>query len=176
MGLVRTCKHCGKKLFFVYYEAFSPKHEEGFITVCKSCKDLYHLPSRKINILSDIVDEFLYLKWTIKETLFEFRMNLERIEHNVSKEDIWNFNEVLPKILRRAVRYHRIYGSTYPSDFKDYKEWKKILREMELGFKILEEYYKTIEDCPSYTMPEKHREKVDKAFELLKKYHWSLWD
>jgi len=108
---------------------------------------------------------------------------IQRGRRGYSDRDLWNLDSTIKLFLRNTIRDFQKLGNSYPSDFKSYEDWQKVLKEMEnlfteatkdVGF-ITDE--KGAWDQKLYAKQSgRKKEMQNKAFDLLKKWCDGLWD
>ena len=136
----------------------------------------------------DRMKYWILRKWNnVKLLPREIKWKIQRIKYGYSDCDVWSFDDYLLDVLIGGLSQLRNSGS-YPSKLKSVDEWESILSEMIDGFKIGKElinlnsfpYQKDTTDYNEYYLEKmllkEDQEKHDKAFDLLKKWFYGLWD
>jgi hypothetical protein len=105
----------------------------------------------------------------------EIKSFFQRGWRGYADSDIWSFDWYLRIVLSNGLKKFRKDPTGYPGhgEANTPKKWKKILKEMESGFRaVLEEDEKT-GFGPKMNAAYK---KEDKSLKLLSKWFGSLWD
>lgn len=82
------------------------------------------------------------------------------------REYWWNLDTEFCRWIVPELRKMQAGAHGHPADLT-YEEWLAVLGEMADGFALQADY----DD-----LTEENRAKIQRAFDLLAKYHWSLWD
>ena len=105
------------------------------------------------------------MKRKIKKIIF-------RIKNGFSMRELWNLDYTLAKyILPRLIKFQENNNMSYPSEFKNSKEWHKCIDKMIWSFDFIVndrdlESKDIVKDC----------KKCGEGLELFGKYFRDLWD
>jgi len=117
----------------------------------------------------------------------------QRGKRGWAEEDVWSFDTYLAKIIRDSIRHLAKNNIGCPSEFYDAdkvnnecQRWEELLEEIASGFDAYLDdcafdLRKRLEKGKIVTELDKavelnRREKVDRAFDLLKEHFPGLWD
>ncbi len=110
------------------------------------------------------------------------RQFIDRGRYGFSPDDCWNLESYLSDVIARSVSQFAQDTNGYPSTVESFEEWEAVLAEIVEGFQLYAEpdddmgYVDGKFSVEAYTKEERRRtQKLNRSFDLLKKYYQGLW-
>ena len=111
---------------------------------------------------------------------FNLKMKLQRLNKGYCDLDVWNINTFIEEKLVAILKEYKKTSMGHPTGINQ-EEWDKIIDRMIFLLTEMNEdtcSFKYEEDnLVNYNKKAKYRNKCKNEFyDLLKKWHWELWD
>lgn len=147
----------------------------------------------KKTLLSELKYYCFYIWWNrVKIIPFYIESFFQRGLRGWADCDTWEFDLYLAKVISQGVKHLKKYDNGIPSNiynkYKDrkdltqkqkdalaIKEWKAILNNIIDGFESMPKLFE-VKLLNNEKLRNKHMDKLDLAFGLLKKHYFDLWD
>lgn len=144
--------------------------------------------------LWDEIKYYGFYKWSnfITDLKYKIPNYFERAKYGVGDADTWDFDIYLAEVIVRGVKNIKKHQQGIPTDiYKKYQkrkdlsseekerlakiEWQEILSAITTGFELVPELFEE-QVLKNKKLQKQHMSKLDRAFDLLKKHYFSLWD
>lgn len=108
----------------------------------------------------------------IKDKFRELKWFYQRGKRGFSDYDLWDMDDYLLEVLPEMLKKFRSLKNSYPMKFKSMRDWQKVLKEMETGFRKV----RKLDQSMRFKDYEKKTEIFQKNMKLLTKHFFNLWD
>lgn len=107
--------------------------------------------------------------YAIKDLRWQIPNIYSRARRGWGHADTWDFYIYLSKVISEGLKHYKSYHRGTPAGLTP-KRWNAILDQIIAGFELI------AKDTDISLLTKEERKKINRAFFLLSKYFFSLWD
>jgi len=138
--------------------------------------------NKRIKKIIEIPENIYYhINFFYNDVKNEIIWGWQRLFRGYDDRWFWSIADNLTPILIDCIKYYKSKNDSYPTEFKNRKEWDKILDKIIKGFEIKNKIdylqYEKFKNRDDFIKEYKRLEKIKiKGMKLFAKYYDNLWD